>query len=173
MKKQAQTILANVRRGFSSIASSPVASSFKHVWKEQNKFVLGFVFMGGWFAQSIISIRFFEFMYVWISNILVTMSYSSFQWMDVSDAYKRREHWLRVHKFLEDEEKRIRGEIYLKRDKVIKVLFKLSVFIFLIWYACVCLMFGETRSRLCFIPWLGCVIITVLYFRERRRMIDV
>ena len=27
-----------------------------------------------------------------------------------------------------DEEKRIRGEIYLKRDKVIKVLFKLSVF---------------------------------------------
>ncbi|CAN7068727.1 unnamed protein product [Brassica oleracea var. botrytis] len=87
MKKQAQTILANVRRGFSSIASSPVASSFKHVWKEQNKFVLGFVSMGGWFAQSIIN------------------------------AYKRREHWLRVHKFLEDEEKRIRGEIYLKRDK--------------------------------------------------------
>ncbi|KAL0686733.1 hypothetical protein Bca4012_086410 [Brassica carinata] len=53
------------RRGFTS-----VASSFKHGWEEQNKVVLGFVFMGGWFGQSIIN------------------------------AYKRREHWLRVHKFL-------------------------------------------------------------------------
>ncbi|KAF3604332.1 hypothetical protein F2Q69_00032772 [Brassica cretica] len=70
------------RRGFTS-----VASSFKHGWEEQNKVVLGFVFMGGWFGQSFIN------------------------------AYKRREHWLRVHKFLKDEEKRIRGEIYLKRNK--------------------------------------------------------
>ncbi|WZZ23662.1 hypothetical protein YC2023_007063 [Brassica napus] len=31
-----------------------------------------------------------------------------------------REHWLRVHKFLKDEEKRIRGEIYLKRNKPVK-----------------------------------------------------
>ncbi|KAH0900645.1 LOW QUALITY PROTEIN: hypothetical protein HID58_040148 [Brassica napus] len=89
------------RRGFTS-----VASSFKHGWEEQNKVVLGFVFMGGWFGQSIIS-------------SLNSCMYGCFKHSCnyVLFLVPMREHWLRVHKFLKDEEKRIRGEIYLKRNK--------------------------------------------------------
>ncbi|WZZ23663.1 hypothetical protein YC2023_007064 [Brassica napus] len=50
IKLCAKRCLQYCRRGFTS-----VASSFKHGWEEQNKVVLGFVFMGGWFGQSIIS----------------------------------------------------------------------------------------------------------------------
>lgn len=85
----AQTIFASVRRGFSSIADSSVSPRAKHVWKEQDKFVLGLAFVGGWFGKAAIN------------------------------TYKRREHCLRVGKSIEDEEKRIRirGEIRNKGKK--------------------------------------------------------
>lgn len=51
----AQTIFASVRRGFSSIADSSVSPRAKHVWKEQDKFVLGLAFVGGWFGKAAIS----------------------------------------------------------------------------------------------------------------------
>ncbi|CAN6918518.1 unnamed protein product [Brassica oleracea] len=65
------------RRGISSIASSPMSSRVKHAWEEQDKLVLGLAFIGGWFGKALINV------------------------------YKRREDWYRIHRFIDDEEKRI------------------------------------------------------------------
>ncbi|CAN6911580.1 unnamed protein product, partial [Brassica oleracea] len=78
MKQQAQTILAKYgRRGISSVAASPMSSRVKHVWENQNKLVLGLAFFGGWFAKASINV------------------------------FKRREDWYRVHRFFDEEEKRL------------------------------------------------------------------
>ncbi|KAH0940831.1 hypothetical protein HID58_000468 [Brassica napus] len=65
------------RKGISSIASSPLSSRVKHAWEEQNKLVLGLAFIGGWFVKANINV------------------------------FKRREDWYRVHKFVDDEKKRL------------------------------------------------------------------
>ncbi|KAF3530647.1 hypothetical protein DY000_02036731 [Brassica cretica] len=78
MKQQAQTILAKYgRRGISSVAASPMSSRAKHVWENQNKLVLGLAFFGGWFAKASINV------------------------------FKRRADWYRVHRFFDEEEKRL------------------------------------------------------------------
>ncbi|KAH0940833.1 hypothetical protein HID58_000470 [Brassica napus] len=78
MMKHSQTILAKYfRKGISSIASSPLSSRVKHAWEEQNKLVLGLAFIGGWFVKANINV------------------------------FKRREDWYRVHKFVDDEKKRL------------------------------------------------------------------
>nr|VDD48199.1 unnamed protein product [Brassica oleracea] len=78
MMKQAQTILTKYgRRGISSIAESPMPMRVKHVWETQDKLVLGLAFVGGWFMKASL-------------NVL-----------------KRREDWYRVHKFVDDEKKRL------------------------------------------------------------------
>ncbi|KAF2542642.1 hypothetical protein F2Q68_00028978 [Brassica cretica] len=68
------------RKGISSIASSPMSTRVKHAWEEQDKLVLGLAFIGGWFVKANI-------------NVL-----------------KRREDWYRVHRFIDDEKKRLEGK---------------------------------------------------------------
>ncbi|CAN6918498.1 unnamed protein product [Brassica oleracea] len=88
MMKQAQTILVKYcRKGISSIASSPMSTRVKHAWEEQDKLVLGLAFIGGWFVKANI-------------NVL-----------------KRREDWYRVHRFIDDEKKRLEG----KRARIEKI----------------------------------------------------
>ncbi|XP_033141888.1 uncharacterized protein LOC117132188 isoform X2 [Brassica rapa] len=78
MMKHAQMILAKYcRKGISSIASSPMSTRVKHAWEEQDGLVLGLAFFGGWFVKASINV------------------------------FKRREDWYRVHKFVDDEKKRL------------------------------------------------------------------
>ncbi|KAH0940832.1 hypothetical protein HID58_000469 [Brassica napus] len=100
MMKHAQTILAKsclcrrdmqyCRKGISSIASSPMSTRVKHAWEEQDGLVLGLAFFGGWFVKASI-------------NLL-----------------KRREDWYRVHRFFDDEKKRLE-EKRARNEKVIQV----------------------------------------------------
>uniref|UniRef100_M4D4J8 Uncharacterized protein n=1 Tax=Brassica campestris TaxID=3711 RepID=M4D4J8_BRACM len=69
------------RRGISSIASSPLSSRVKHAWEEQNKLVLGLAFIGGWFVKANINV------------------------------FKRREDWYRVHRFFDEEDKRLEEKL--------------------------------------------------------------
>ncbi|CAF2147300.1 unnamed protein product [Brassica napus] len=77
------------RKGISSIASSPMSTRVKHAWEEQDGLVLGLAFFGGWFVKASI-------------NLL-----------------KRREDWYRVHRFFDDEKKRLE-EKRARNEKVIK-----------------------------------------------------
>ncbi|KAH0940830.1 uncharacterized protein LOC117132190 isoform X2 [Brassica rapa] len=82
MMKHSQTVLAKYgRRGISSIASSPLSSRVKHAWEEQNKLVLGLAFIGGWFVKANINV------------------------------FKRREDWYRVHRFFDEEDKRLEEKL--------------------------------------------------------------
>ncbi|XP_013617002.1 PREDICTED: uncharacterized protein LOC106323407 isoform X2 [Brassica oleracea var. oleracea] len=95
------------RKGISSIASSPMSTRVKHAWEEQDKLVLGLAFIGGWFVKANI-------------NVL-----------------KRREDWYRVHRFIDDEKKRLEG----KRARIEKAL-----------------QFDEDKRRCCRsweTPWLS------------------
>ncbi|KAJ0240715.1 hypothetical protein HA466_0223020 [Hirschfeldia incana] len=64
------------RRGFSSIASSPMSSRVKQGWAEQNGLGLVGVFIGGWCIHACINV------------------------------YKRREHWYRVDRLSKENDKR-------------------------------------------------------------------
>ncbi|XP_033141886.1 uncharacterized protein LOC117132188 isoform X1 [Brassica rapa] len=98
MMKHSQTILAKYcRKGISSIASSPMSTRVKHAWEEQDGLVLGLAFFGGWFVKASI-------------NLL-----------------KRREDWYRVHRFFDDEKKRLDVPV-MKRNWMIMSRRQLIVF---------------------------------------------
>ncbi|KAG7547626.1 hypothetical protein ISN44_As12g028450 [Arabidopsis suecica] len=78
MMKHTQTIFTKYcGRAISTIASSPLSSTVQHRWKEQDGLVLGAAFIGGYLGHALINI------------------------------YKRREHWYKVKRMLDESDKRL------------------------------------------------------------------
>ncbi|XP_010446959.1 PREDICTED: uncharacterized protein LOC104729683 [Camelina sativa] len=77
MMRHTQTILAKFcGRAYSTIASSPLSSSVKNGWKEQDCLVLYVLFLGGFYTHGF------------------------------KNVYKRREHWHKVDRMRDEHIKR-------------------------------------------------------------------
>lgn len=119
------------RRGYSSIASSPLSSAVKQGWAKQDGLALFGAFFGGFSIHSCIS----KYMIRWVLLLLRQKKKTIFFSINsmFSDIYKRRKHWYKVENLSKKNDKRFE-EVMTKSFQWMTV--RNPFIYYLFWYIC-------------------------------------